>query len=245
MGEIWKTIAENKNYQVSNLGRVRSLDRPGNNNSIKGKVLKPSDNKGYLRVSLYKNGKSNNWQYVHRLVASAFISNPENKPQVNHKNFCKSDNCIENLEWATKQEDATHLANSGRIAGENSSRVKLNWAKVNKVREEYLNNTKNSCLTLAKKYNISKSVITQIIHNEIWTDKNYSDVINSDKFKERLKNATNKGELNYQCKLSENQILEIRKRSKNGENSCNLAREFNVSERHIRLIIGRGCWKHI
>ena len=78
-------------------------------NKHNGHVVKPQPNsKGYLRVSI--GGKL---KFVHRLVAEKYIPNPENKPQVNHKNRIKTDNRIENLEWATNQENRDHMVANG------------------------------------------------------------------------------------------------------------------------------------
>lgn len=101
-------------YQVSNKGTVISvprLDRLGR--KIGGKLLECTRHSGgYLRVCLYKEG-SKTYKYVHRLVALAFISNPEHKDQVNHINGEKTDNSVENLEWATSQENNTHAKSTG------------------------------------------------------------------------------------------------------------------------------------
>ena len=246
--EIWKDIEGFEGiYQVSTFGRVKSLERNGggNNSTIKERILKPADNKGYLRVSLYKHRKPNNWKLIHRLVALAFIPNPKNKRQVNHKNFCKSDNTIENLEWATKQEDAAHLARSGKVAGENHSKSKLTWEKVKEIRNKYLSDNKTSNSTLAKKYSIGKPTIRQIIHNKIWKDKEYQNIVNSEQFKVRLENATNKGEFNRSAKLTEKQVLEIRQSNKNGESTQSLSERFRISHNHTNLIIRKKTWKHI
>lgn len=102
--EIWKDIEDYEGwYQVSNTGRVRSVDRTitypdGKKNNKHGKVLSPGEKTGYLYVVLCKDGKRTN-KTAHRLVAQAFIPNPEGLPQVNHKNEVKNDNRVENLEW--------------------------------------------------------------------------------------------------------------------------------------------------
>ena len=77
-----------------------------------GKKLKPYIKDGYCRVSLRNNGKQKSFS-VHRLVAAAFIPNPEDKETVNHIDCCKTNNCVENLEWATPQENITHAVEHG------------------------------------------------------------------------------------------------------------------------------------
>lgn len=105
--EIWKDIEGYEGmYQVSNMGRVRALDRvkPNSGGQIaKGHILPQSDNgHGYRFVSLWKFNKGRRF-YVHRLVASAFIPNPNNFPIINHKDENKSNNRYENLEWCTQK----------------------------------------------------------------------------------------------------------------------------------------------
>ena len=106
MEEIWKDIEGYEGlYQVSNFGRVKSLERwrKGNGKSVlvKGKIKCPRDNgRGYYVVNLYKNNQRK-VEYIHRLVAMAFIPNPNNLPQVNHKSEIKNDNSVGNLEWCS------------------------------------------------------------------------------------------------------------------------------------------------
>lgn len=111
--EIWKDVVGYEGlYQVSNLGGVRSVDhvaqiKRGNQEFTalhKGKILTPLVRQhGYLCVQLYGRGghatKNMRTLSVHRLVAEAFIPNPKNLPEVNHKDECKTNNCVENLEW--------------------------------------------------------------------------------------------------------------------------------------------------
>ena len=97
--EEWRIIDINPDYQVSNTGLVRSIKH----NRVK--VLRPSlNNRGYWRVTLTANGIQT-YHAVHRLIATAFIPNPDNKPQVDHINRIKTDNRVENLRWATSSEN--------------------------------------------------------------------------------------------------------------------------------------------
>lgn len=100
--EIWKDIEGYENlYQVSNMGRVRSLFRY--RKILKNKIR----NNGYHEVSLYKD-KTQCFKLVHRLVAEAFIPNPENKPVVDHVNTIRGDNRVENLKWCTTKENCNN-----------------------------------------------------------------------------------------------------------------------------------------
>lgn len=120
--EIWKNIRDYEGlYQISNNGNVKSLGRWVNTKCKgkrwqEGKILKPSvDKKGYLYVCLCKNGYMKNY-YVHRLVAEAFISNPNNYPCVNHKDENKQNNCVENLEFCTVKYNVNYGTRNKRVA---------------------------------------------------------------------------------------------------------------------------------
>jgi len=120
--EVWKDIQGYEGiYQVSNLGRVRSLDRTmvlesGKIRRDKGVILKSIKHKtkGYCYVSLSRGGYFKRF-LIHRLVAQSFLENNDNKPQVNHINGDKNNNSVENLEWCTEIENIHHAMNTGLL----------------------------------------------------------------------------------------------------------------------------------
>ena len=115
MEEIWKPIGY-EGYEVSNLGRVKSYKY----DKINGKIMKPYKNtKGYLQIDLQLDGRKRENRVhlaVHRLVAIAFIPNPDNLPQVNHKDEDKTNNCVDNLELCTNDYNAHYGTHIERVA---------------------------------------------------------------------------------------------------------------------------------
>ena len=125
--EYWKPVVGYENlYEVSNLGRIRSFDRwvKSKNGSIRicrGRILKPYTNKdGYLCVVLSKNNKQKTFR-VNRLVAQAFLDNPNNLPQVNHKDENKQNNNVENLEFCDIKYNSNFGTRNERIAAKNTN----------------------------------------------------------------------------------------------------------------------------
>lgn len=112
MQEVWKDIPGHEGYQASTLGRIRSIPREikydgGWVSKKNGRVLSPSPYRGgYLHLTLGRNGRN---KKVHRLVALTFLPNPNKLPEVNHKNFIKTDNRLENLEWVSSKQNIAHL----------------------------------------------------------------------------------------------------------------------------------------
>jgi hypothetical protein len=115
--EIWKdVIGFEEGYQVSNLGSIRSKTRKVYNYIKPGRVLKTRDNgNGYQYLSLSSNNKKSKHVYVHRLVAEAFIPNINRYKQVNHKDFNKSNNSVDNLEWVSVVENLNHYRKSRKF----------------------------------------------------------------------------------------------------------------------------------
>lgn len=117
--EFWKEVPEyNGYYFISSLGRLKSIDRKvrGKDGRVftkSGSFISQHDRSGYKHseLNLYSSGKK--W-YIHRLVAIAFIPNPENKPQVNHKNCIRHHNWLSNLEWMTHSENCKHVFRVGK-----------------------------------------------------------------------------------------------------------------------------------
>ena len=118
MEEIWKDIEDYEGYyQISNLGRIKSLERTIEHakcgiKKVKERIMKNKKLFGYERIGLCMDGVIK-YYFIHRLVASAFIPNADNKPEVNHINGIKNDNRVENLEWVTISENRLHAYRIG------------------------------------------------------------------------------------------------------------------------------------
>lgn len=163
-GEDWQKLDEH--YHVSNFGRTKSFYKG------KVKILKPLFVRGYLHVALYFGGKPKHFQ-VHRLVAQAFISNPDNKPQVNHIDGNKLDNYVGNLEWATQSENTKHAYDTGLAPqGEEHGCAKLTNEQVKYIRTNSDNLKREQ---LAEKFGVAPTTISDIQLGKIW--KNASGVI--------------------------------------------------------------------
>ena len=155
--EIWRDAVDYEGlYKVSNFGRVKSFRHKY------PKILRANEqSKGYMQVRLHRNGKTKNFG-VHILVAQAFIDNPENKREVDHRNGDKTNNCVWNLDWVTRKENAARAYKLGLIKvyrGTQSHYAKLNAKEIVYIRE---NSDGLNSRELAKKFNVSRATINRI-----------------------------------------------------------------------------------
>lgn len=129
--EIWKPVVGWEGYyEVSSKGQVKSLSRRMHNYTKPGRILRQHDNgHSYLNVGLHAPGRVDKHAYVHILVAQAFIPNPDNLREVNHKDFNKQNNCVENLEWVTSRENKLHYMRSKRAKQKMAERSEKQHSK--------------------------------------------------------------------------------------------------------------------
>jgi len=143
--EIWKSHPDIPGIQVSTLGRVRTLDKMVSNGKgmrlVKGRILKPASNRGgYLTVSVKVNDKFIS-KTVHRFIAQTFLPNPDNLPEVNHKNCVRDDNRVSNLEWCThsynNQYREKHGVSQTEAVGHPLFAINLDTLKVSHFRSQH------------------------------------------------------------------------------------------------------------
>lgn len=161
--ELWKSLEEYKGIRVSSIGRIWKAA----NKSRKERILTefPKDRDGYCRVSVQKLDGTWTSQPVHRLVAKAFIPNPDNKQAVNHVDGNRQNNRIENLEWVTPKENVIHSFRfvSRRVCKEVPKKTILTdfqISQIDKLRETYTVNQ------IAKLFNIEYQSLKNIIHKK-------------------------------------------------------------------------------
>lgn len=157
--EEWRPVVGYEGlYEVSNLGRIKSLKRV----CFTGKYYREINEKiminhfgtnGYLSIVLSKNGKKSP-KMIHRLVAEHFLENPYNLPEVNHIDENKSNNCVWNLEWCTREYNANYGTKSKRVGEKQSKKVYLY------NENDILVATFNSTVEAAKKLNMTQAAVS-------------------------------------------------------------------------------------
>ena len=234
MNEIWKEIDFSSDYLISNLGRVKSLKFG------REKILSPCRvGDGYLCVGLSKDSIVKKF-YVHHLVLNVFVEKlPFKDAECNHIDGNKENNAYSNLEWVTRSENEKHAHRLGLkeppcVAGEMNSHAKLTNSDIIKIIN--LVNTNLTIKEISKALNVSASTVYSIINNKTW--KNIPRV-------SMKVNKQPKGVNRPQSKLSDKDIVEIRKLKIIGLSNVKIASSFNVSKTTIRDIIVRKTWRHI
>lgn len=150
-----KTLTLN-DYEVTKNGEII-------NKRNRHKLIPQPNAKGYLRVSI-----GGELMFVHRLVAEQYVPNPENKPQVNHKDGNKVNNKVENLEWVTNQENRKHACKNGlHLTGEQCNWSKLDWSKVKFIRE---NKDKYNMVELGRMFGVTRCTIRSVIRGTSWKE---------------------------------------------------------------------------
>jgi hypothetical protein len=185
--EEWKDIDDFDGYEVSNFGNVRGKDRLKKGRHglrlTNGQPMKQVFNKkGYPEVRFRKEGTHT--KLVHRLVAKAFVSNHDNKSQVNHIDGNKLNNRADNLEWVNNSENQLHAYKLGlqpSRAGENNSKAKITDKDVTLLKQLY--NSGKSVVEVSNIMNISLSLTRQIIYGRTWKSNTTTVIRRDDRFK--------------------------------------------------------------
>lgn len=173
--EEWKDIRGYEGfYQVSNMGRVKSLGGQCGTVYRKERIRTKSLTKdGYERVRLIRNGADKTMR-VHRLVAEAFVPNPDNKETVNHIDGNKLNNVASNLEWTDRSEQMQHAYRLGlktSISGAHNSNAKLTEEDVRTIRKEYIPQSRtHGTVALAKKYGVTNRVIGLVVNRKAYKE---------------------------------------------------------------------------
>lgn len=166
--EEWKQIRQVYGFEISSKGRFRNV--------VTGNILKQRiGNTGYYQVSIRPGGR-NCKPYclkIHKLLAEAFIDNPDNKPHINHIDGNKTNNDLKNLEWVTHKENMQHARDMKLMKffdGEDNGKAKLSEEDVEYIRKNFIPRDKTFGMrALSRKFNVHHSTIEKICHRVIWS----------------------------------------------------------------------------
>lgn len=221
--EQWKSLKGivdcGDNYEISNLGNVRN---------VKTKKLRTPQlrDNGYLATMLSYKGKVKNY-LIHRLVALAFIPNPENKPMVNHLDGIKINDWVDNLEWSTGKENSDHAYENGLAnnRGSNNVMARLTESDVVEIKKLLVQNVLHE--DIAERFSIAKTAIAKIQRGERWA---YVDIEGFTPYKQSTPKP--------KAKLTTADIEKIKELYSSGEYTMNaLGQMFNASRQRIGRIV--------
>lgn len=170
MEEVWRSLVyqgqEFPDFEVSDQGDLRNANTK--------KVYRQCVNKnGYCQVCVSLGSRNKKKVFkIHKAVAETFISNPENKPQVNHIDTDKTNNSVKNLEWVTNLENSHHAKDNGLMKskkGEEHASAKLTEDNVRYIRNNYIPRDKEfGCRALANKFGVSHPIISRVLKGKTW-----------------------------------------------------------------------------
>lgn len=223
-----------KDGQVLSHARITKSGKP-----LEDKWLRPGLNgSGYLRVNLRKNEKVSTHS-IHRLLATAFISNPSNYPIINHINGIKTDNRLDNIEWCTYSRNNQHAYDTGlkvRPCGELAGKAKLKEADILAIKVMYIET--RSCPAVAKHFNVHANTVRSILRGDSWGH------LHTDG-PEALISSKIKNERHGPTKLKSEDIPVIRQMFAEIKNYTVVSTHFKVSRTTIESIIKGKAWKHV
>lgn len=164
MNELWcPVVGYESTYEVSNCGQVRRST--GGQGCRAGRIMKPIvDQFGYIRVRLHQDGVGKMFR-IHRLVALAFVGNPGNYPEINHKDGIKSNNTSSNLEWCNRSHNVQHAFDTG-LKKPSRGNVRVSEEQVLEIRKLYREG--HAQRSLARKFGIGKTTVAHIVNYDYW-----------------------------------------------------------------------------
>lgn len=229
----WIYINNDKTkYQISSKGYVISTAYKGQDGYTQ-KLKHNHDRDGYCIITLNYKGKKYT-RKIHRLVAEAFISNPDNLPEVNHKDGDKDNNHVSNLEWMTTEDNIMHAVN-------NDLRYRTNSEEYVEMACQLLQDNMYDLKTISNMTGIKVSMLVRIKNGKRWKSisKNY-DFSKYDKC-----SRASKGSSNGSSKINESIAEQICMRLCNTESPTEIAKVLNVSRRTVYGIRKRESWTHV
>lgn len=240
MSEIWRDIDGYEGlYQVSNKGRIKSLQRivshgKSGSFSVKERILSSADKGlGYMVVGLSKNGRKKTWR-VHRLVAKAFIPNPNNYDLINHKDKNPSNNAVENLEWCDYQYNNTY-ADHKEVSSKAQSKLVMQFTMKGDFVARYY-----GAVEAEKETGVCRTCINACCRGDLQSSGGYRWKLESDNRDMRIPIFRK-----YRSKLSREQVLDVKRKYRDGIKQSVIAKEIGISLHTVNNIVRGYCFKDV